>query len=144
MAASEKHTKSPILWVVDDSAADHELLRIAFKPHLDLARMRTFSSAEAAVEALKRGDEPSLVLLDLNMPGRGGLYLLKERRERQMSHVPVVILSSSSNPDDIKEAYALGANSYLVKPSDLSELMEFAESFCAYWFKFSHLPREVF
>ena len=131
------------IWIVDDSESDHALLRLAFKDSLDEVEFESFYSAEEAVESLKEGRSPSLVLLDLNMPGLGGLHFLQERQERSYLHVPVVILSSSSNPDDIKMTYGLGANSYLEKPGAFRDLKDFASSVAAYWFKWAHLPSAV-
>ena len=131
------------IWVVDDSEADHELMRIAFDDVLGPDTIESFYSAEEAVEALASGRRPSLVLLDLNMPGLGGEHFLSQRQHHQYSHVPVIILSSSSNPDDIRSTYALGANSYLVKPHDLDALMAFAHDVYQYWFKWAQLPQAV-
>lgn len=132
-----------ILWVIDDNPADQQLTRIAFRDYLDLENIISFYSAEAAIEALAQGASPSLVLLDLNMPGLGGKHFLTQRQQHSYLHIPVVILSSSTNPDDITSTYALGANSYLSKPSDLNELREFAHSVHEYWFKLAQLPGAV-
>lgn len=128
------------IWIVDDSQADHALYRLAFKDLIPDGVFRSFYSAEDAVEAVVGGEMPSLVLLDLNMPGLGGMYFLSERRRRALLGFPVVILSSSSNPEDIQQTYALGANSYLEKPEDFKALKEFAKSVTDYWFRWSHLP----
>lgn len=136
-------SKCPKIWVIDDSPADHELMRIAFKPYMPVDNISSYYSAEEAVEELKQGKHPSLILLDLNMPGQGGTFFLKERQSRLFMHVPVVILTSSSNPDDIRETYAAGANSYLLKPADLTELEAFAENVYSYWFRFAYLPQDV-
>ena len=133
----------PTIWIIDDSEADHALMRLAFEDLLPDESMTSFYSAEKAVEALQQGQKASLVLLDLNMPGQGGLYFLKQRKDRAYMNIPVVILTSSSNPDDIESTYSLGANSYLTKPADLDELMSFAQVVYAYWFKMSHLPRAI-
>ncbi len=131
------------IWVIDDSKADHELMRIAFKKYMDVEQIKSFYSSEEAVQALEQGERPSLVLLDLNMPGLGGMHFLEERKAKNFMAVPVVLLSSSSNPDDINQAYDKGANSYLVKPSSLEDLKKFAEAVFHYWFIFALLPESV-
>jgi DNA-binding response OmpR family regulator len=70
---------------------------------------------------------PSLVLLDLKLPQVPGLDVLKWIRTEAGSDVPVVILSSSKNDEDVATAYKLGANAYLVKPSDPSQLLDIAK-----------------
>ncbi|MEM6732989.1 MAG: nitrogen regulation protein NR(I), partial [Myxococcota bacterium] len=61
-----------VIWLVDDDEAEHEMLRIAFERVGDKLDIRGFYSAEEAVCALNDGESPSLILLDLNMPGLGG------------------------------------------------------------------------
>lgn len=128
------------LWIVDDMASDHELIKIGFRDHVPRDRFRCFVSAEEALDALLEGGRPALMLLDLKMPGMGGFGLLEARRERKLGMVPVMVLSSSSNPDDIRASYELGANAYVEKPKDLAELMAFAESTKNFWFDWAHLP----
>ena len=75
-----------------------------------------------------------LILLDYNLPGLNGIQLLKHIRSyEQMKHTPVVIFSSSDNPQDIKNAYAHGANAYLVKPLGMTNLKDTIQSVCDFW-----------
>lgn len=75
-----------------------------------------------------------LILLDYNLPGVSGSQLLKHIRSySKMKHIPVVIFSSSDNPQDIKNAYTNGANAYLVKPIGLSNLKETMQTLCDFW-----------
>ncbi len=128
------------IWIVDDSEADQSLLRIAFDGFIETANIRSFFAAEDALGAL--GDqEPSLIFLDLNMPGGGGEHFLRERSNRGYIHIPVVVITSSANPKDIRNAYHLGANSYLEKPSNLDGFRRFARVVSEYWFQWAHLPR---
>jgi two-component system response regulator len=76
---------------------------------------------------------PSLVLLDLKLPHVPGLEVLKWIRQEAALLIPVVILSSSENEEDITVAYELGANAYLVKPSDMSQLPEIAKTIKDFW-----------
>ncbi len=76
---------------------------------------------------------PWLVLLDLKLPRVPGLDVLKWIRYEARSTVPVVILSSSQHTEDIATAYKLGANAYLVKPSDLRQLLEMAKMIQGFW-----------
>ena len=76
---------------------------------------------------------PCLVLLDLKLPHVPGLEVLKWIRQEGALAIPVVILTSSENDDDIAAAYELGANAYLVKPSDIRQLAEIAKAIKDFW-----------
>jgi len=77
---------------------------------------------------------PDLVLLDLKLPHVMGLDVLKWIREQyELRMIVVLILTSSKMPDDIHKAYSLGANSYLVKPSEPQELIEIVRHIKQYW-----------
>ncbi len=68
---------------------------------------------------------PALVLLDLKMPRKSGFEVLAWIREQpEFNHLPVVVLTSSQESSDISRAYALGANSYLVKPANFASLVD--------------------
>ena len=76
---------------------------------------------------------PCLVLLDLKLPHVPGLEVLKWIRQGGTLSIPVVILTSSENENDIVAAYELGANAYLVKPSDIRQLAEIAKAIKDFW-----------
>lgn len=85
---------------------------------------------------------PSLVLLDLKLPHVLGLDVLKWIRSRpELQTLPVVVLTSSGERSDLERAYRLGANCFMVKPSDTDDLDGLAKCLVDYWFKFSILPR---
>ena len=69
-----------------------------------------------------------------------GLEVLKWIRQAQLS-VPVVVLTSSENEDDIENAYRLGANGYLVKPNEVSKLVEVAEAIKQFWLTWNRPPQ---
>lgn len=84
---------------------------------------------------------PCLVLLDLKLPYVPGLDVLKWIRSRtDLQTLPVIIFTSSSERSDVDRAYRLGANSFLVKPSDAEQLVGLAKSFAEYWLKNNLLP----
>lgn len=85
---------------------------------------------------------PSLVLLDLKLPHVLGLDVLKWIRSRpELQTLPVVVLTSSGERSDLERAYRLGANSFMVKPSDTDDLDGLAKCVVDYWFKYNILPR---
>ncbi|MFW9794742.1 MAG: response regulator [Candidatus Thorarchaeota archaeon] len=79
-------------------------------------------------------DLPVVVLLDLKMPRMGGLELLQKiRNVRYLKFLPVVILTSSKEDQDICESYNLGANSYIQKPVDFDQFVEAIKTLGLYW-----------
>lgn len=81
---------------------------------------------------------PALVLLDVKMPGMSGLEVLEWLRGREATRrLPVVMLSASTHPKDAAEAYRLGANSFVIKPSSMAELVELAAAVKSWWLRFN-------
>lgn len=77
---------------------------------------------------------PKIIFLDLNMPLMNGLEFLQWRRQHPtVSSIPVLVLTSSENPQDVVDAYRLGANAYLVKPMAMTELSSLLKSIHAFW-----------
>lgn len=84
---------------------------------------------------------PKLVLLDLKMPRMDGFEVLSAVRQKLgFTRLPVIVLTHSDNPADIKRAYELGATSYFQKPDSLEGLDEMIHVLHAYWLKFNHFP----
>jgi CheY-like chemotaxis protein len=85
---------------------------------------------------------PALVLLDLKLPEKRGLDVLAWLRQQpHLRELIVVILTSSSEPSDVREAYRLAANSYLVKPATSQRLTELARALKLYWLEFNCSPQ---
>ncbi|HWN97357.1 MAG TPA: response regulator [Methylomirabilota bacterium] len=84
---------------------------------------------------------PSLVVLDLNLPHRNGLDVLRSLRAQPETHTTlVVVLTSSAAPQDMHEAYAVGANSYLIKPTNPEHLGEHLQLIKSYWLGLNQTP----
>lgn len=84
---------------------------------------------------------PRVVLLDLKMPKMDGLDVLKRiRSDGRTRRLPVVVLTSSREQRDIDDSYALGANSYIVKPVDYSELLAGLGDLARYWLQLNQSP----
>jgi CheY-like chemotaxis protein len=87
---------------------------------------------------------PSLILLDLKLPLKPGLEVLKWIRSNpDLQLMLVIILTSSAESSDINKAYSLGANSYLVKPSTFSGLADMVKAIKSYWLSFNQFPLDV-
>ena len=77
---------------------------------------------------------PVVILLDLKLPKVGGLEVLRQLRTHpKFGRIPVVVLTTSADDKDIQTAYALGANSYIVKPVDFDKFQAVAEQVDLYW-----------
>ena len=84
---------------------------------------------------------PKIILLDLNLPKIGGLEVLRQIKENEATRsIPVVILSSSNQDRDIKTGFALGANSYIVKPFNFERFAEAIRSLGYYWLLLNQAP----
>ncbi len=110
--------------LVEDEANDALLLQRAFHRANLTSLLRVVTDGEQAMTYLesaveKSQDIPSLLLLDLNLPRTSGLELLEWLRQKPapLKDLPVIVLTSSRDTDDIDKAYALGANSYMAKPN---------------------------
>ena len=84
---------------------------------------------------------PYLMILDLKMPRKTGLDVLAWLRLQDVLHsLPVIVFSSSAHPQDVEEAYRLGANSFVVKPSVTAQRTEFARMLKGYWLGLNEPP----
>jgi DNA-binding response OmpR family regulator len=105
--------------IVDDDADTREILDLALRDDYGILLAR---DGEEAV-ALSLSDRPDLVILDVNMPGRDGLWACAQlRTDDRTKHIPVVILSSRRELGEKLEAYSVGADDYLEKPFTMPEL----------------------
>jgi CheY-like chemotaxis protein len=138
----------PRVLLVDNSEEDILLMRTVFE-RVGFAGPLQFARGGDEAIAYLRGDGaygdrqrfslPTVLLLDLNMPRKDGFEVLKWiRAQPGLRRLCVYILSASSRPEDIDRAYDLGANSYLVKPSNLDGLMHLTKCLVA-WLKISRL-----
>jgi len=86
---------------------------------------------------------PALVLLDLKLPRVPGLEVLRRIREdARIRHLPVVVLTTSTELTDRHTSYALGANSFLHKPMDYAEFADSLRQICSYWLRMNRPPYE--
>jgi CheY-like chemotaxis protein len=142
------------LLTVEDSDEDFEALsRIIHQMDLDFLVIHRCIDGDDALDFLHREGRyynnkavafPDLVILDLNLPGTDGREVLAAIKQNQiLMTIPVVVLSTSSNPKDIEVCYQLGCNSYMRKPMNNSELRSSVETLLKYWFKTVILPTEV-
>jgi two-component system response regulator len=141
-----------IILHVEDDENDVLLIQHALKKAGILEPVQVASDGHLAIDYFEGSGKfadrvkfplPSLVLLDLKLPHVPGLDVLKWIRQQAGVLTPVVILSSSEHEDDIASAYKLGANAYLVKPSDSSRLAEMARSIKDFWLIQNTMPSDA-
>jgi CheY-like chemotaxis protein len=134
--------------VVEDDATDAFMIRRAFKKANVSIPLYFLDNGDAAVNYLAGQapyDDrtthplPALILLDLKLPRRSGLEVLEWlRRQPGIRRVPVVILTSSMESSDMRKAYDLGCNSYLIKPVDFPGLLNAVTTLGMYWLVMNH------
>lgn len=134
--------------IVEDNTADIRLTKVAIQKSEIDCQLDVVKDGVEALNFLKKlgkyskVDLPDLILLDLNLPKKNGLEVLKEIKEDEnLKRIPVVILTISSNEEDLIKAYNLHANSYINKPLDVREFYTIVEFICLYWFKVVKLAK---
>ena len=137
--------------LVEDNPDDVELTRIAFDEAKVANRLVVVRDGAEALDYLfARGmhsgrdpdDLPSIVLLDLNLPRVDGREVLQAIRENPRTRsLPVVVLTTSTEPFDLESAYALGVNSYIQKPVDFERFVWAVKQVGLYWLVLNQ-PRE--
>ena len=142
-----------IIVMADDDPEDCELTAEALRAaDLDIPLIFVHDGIEL-MDFLKRRNQfedvddmplPALILLDLNMPRMGGHAVLEMiKHDRELSKIPIVVLTTSSNLDDVERTYRLGAQSYLIKPHSFADLVEKVRELNHYWFETVQLPTEA-
>ncbi len=142
--------KTVSVLMVDDDPEDGVLVRKAISASGQNVDFRFVASGAEVLDYLfaegrytDRSDapRPSLILLDLNMPGVDGFRVLKRiKSNMDLRRIPVIVLTTSDAETDIVRSYDCGANSFITKPSSFSGLTEVMRSLKDYWFDAARLP----
>lgn len=102
-----------------------------------LHRQEKYANAEDA-------PRPSLILLDLNLPGTNGYDVLQAiKSDERVKSIPVVVLSTSNNEKDVETCYAMGANSYMTKSIDLADFLASMQRMADFWLDIAVLPKAL-
>ncbi len=136
MMSAEKYNQ-PIL-LVEDNPVDLDLTLRAFKSRKLTNPVEIARDGEEALAYIKKWEDgaprPVVILLDLKLPKINGLEVLEVLKSHpRFKTIPVVVLTTSSESSDVKAAYHLGVNSYIVKPVDFDKFIEVAEHIELYW-----------
>ncbi len=134
--------KTNYILLVEDNPDDVELTKLAFKKNNFANKIINVEDGEEALEFLfgdhpdgvKTNGYPVIILLDLKLPKVDGHQVLKKIKSNKTSKlIPVVIMTSSKEEEDIINGYNLGANSYVRKPVDYKEFVEVVNNVGIYW-----------
>jgi two-component system response regulator len=132
---------------VEDNDDDVELTRIGFKQARFAVDLHHVPNGEQCLAFLRKegrhagAPTPDIVLLDLNMPGIGGIEVLQEiNKDDRLNHLVVVVLTSSNADEDVLRSYKLRCSSYLVKPVNFEAFAKMIRSLGDYWFTLVTLP----
>ena len=141
MSPATNSSQPPIL-LVEDNPADVETTVRAFrKSSLSNPIFRCEDGDEALAYLASTPTPPSLILLDLNLPGTDGREVLAEiKQSARLRRIPVIVLTTSSDEDDIRACYDAGASGFVQKPVDLAAFMAAIQRIKDYWLELVRLP----
>ena len=131
--------------MIDDDPDDVALVQWAINKTKSSISLSSINNPEKAVDFLIKDHEPNqalpdVILLDLNMPAMRGTEVLKKLKGNDKTNlIPIVVFSTSSNPEDVKQCYSLHANSYIPKPSTSEGLRDLIEVIGKYWISSARL-----
>lgn len=139
-----------MILLVEDNPDDEELTLRALKKNNIVNDVAVVRDGAEALDYLfctgryasrNSSDLPQVVLLDLNLPKMGGLEVLRRIRENEKTRLlPVVILTSSKEEQDLIQGYSLGANSYVRKPVDFNQFVDAVRQLGLYWLVLNEAP----
>jgi two-component system, chemotaxis family, response regulator Rcp1 len=145
---SNYHDIKPIdILLIEDNPGDIRLTKEALKEGKVLNNLSVVTDGVEAIDFLRKLNKykdavtPDLILLDLNLPKKDGREVLKEIKEDlQLKQIPVVVLTTSKEEQDIIKSYNLYANCYITKPVDLDNFIKVIESIENFWLTIVKLP----
>lgn len=136
--------------LIEDNPEDVELTLRAFRKYQLANKIHVVGDGEEALECLfgtgryadsQAWEKPRLILLDLKLPKVDGLEVLQRcKSDSRTRIIPVVVLTSSKEEQDLVKSYHLGVNSYVVKPVDFPQFTEAVRQLGLYWILLNQLP----
>lgn len=136
--------------VVEDSKADYIKIERSFKKANFTDPLIHIEHGDDALDYLLRSGSyandpkwvsPAIVLLDINLPGADGIQILqKTRATDSIRQIPIIMMTTSSDPKDVEQCYLAGANSYIVKPFSNQDFYATMEKIRNYWMSLVTLP----
>ncbi len=127
--------------LVEDSPSDARLTQEALRESEIVSRLHVVQDGEEALRFLRQqaphtdAPRPELIFLDLNLPGKSGREVLAEiKSDLHLRAIPVCILTTSNNEQDVSDAYALNANCYISKPLNVEDFVAQIKAISNFWF----------
>jgi CheY-like chemotaxis protein len=151
MPPSELRGKPVTILLADDDEEDRELTRDALQDARLANEMRFVVDGQDLMDYLKRvgayadpsadAPRPGIILLDLNMPKKDGREALAEiKGDPALRRIPVVVLTTSKDEEDVFRTYDLGVSSFITKPVTFAGLVDVMRTWTRYWFELVELP----
>jgi CheY-like chemotaxis protein len=135
------------LLLVEDNEGDILLMTEALEEGTVSYELITLKDGATAIDFLQRRQVlpetilPDLILLDINLPRRNGIEVLQFiKSSEHLRHIPVIMLTTSSNSSDIANSYDNYVNCYITKPEDITEFMHVMQTIETFWMKIVQLP----
>jgi CheY-like chemotaxis protein len=133
--------------MADDDEDDRDLAQDAFRAAGLTGQLRFVLDGQELVDDLRglagapAPERPAIIILDLNMPRKDGREALAEiKADESLCDIPVVVLTTSKDDEDIRRSYRLGANSFIAKPVTHALLVDVMRDLAKYWFDVVELP----
>ena len=148
MARSEDYKRSAVVLLADDNPADQEIARRVLGSGGFRCELYMVNDGVEALDYLTRTfaepdthPRPDLLLLDINMPRKSGMDVLRHvKGDADLRRIPVLMLTTSQSERDVALAYDLGCNSFITKPIDVPQFIEALENLGKYWLDVVVLP----
>jgi CheY-like chemotaxis protein len=151
MPPSEHRGKPVTILLADDDEEDRELTRDALQDARLANEMRFAVDGQDLMDYLKRegayadpsvdAPRPGIILLDLNMPKKDGREALAEiKADPSLRRIPIVVLTTSKDEEDVFRTYDLGVSSFITKPVTFAGLVDVMRTWTRYWFELVELP----
>lgn len=147
--SDEEHGRPIEILLVEDNPGDVRLTIEALREGKVLNRLTVARDGEEAMAALRRQGRfanvrrPDIILLDLNLPKKDGREVLEEiKKDPILMVIPIVILTTSQDEQDVLKSYKLHANCYITKPVDLPQFLAVVKAIEDFWFTVVVLPKK--
>jgi CheY-like chemotaxis protein len=151
MSPSERSGRPVTILLADDDEEDRELTKDALNDARLTNEMKFVVDGQDLMDYLKRtgayadpsvdAPRPGIILLDLNMPKKDGREALAEiKADESLRRIPVIVLTTSKDDEDVLRTYDLGVNSFITKPVTFAGLVEVMRTWTRYWLEIVELP----
>jgi CheY-like chemotaxis protein len=154
MSVDDRQGKAITILMADDDEEDRELTRDALTAAHLANQIHFVPDGQELLDYLRRdgayegrgaaAPRPGIILLDLNMPKKDGREALAEiKADDNLRQIPVVVLTTSSDEQDVVRSYDLGVNSFITKPVTFASLVTVMSAWTKYWFEIVELPGQA-